>query len=151
MEKTSPNKYEEILNAEGLSCVQLWKSFNMDDEYLNPIKEKMAGYSKDDWETIKLESCEVVYKFLSAYRSDLPYDSPEAMEAAEAQKSLVNKWFHNTTYKHEIWMANAIKLTQLYLYSIDNNTAGFYDKFEPGLMDYVYKAVINNANKRIAM
>lgn len=143
------NKYSEILSAEGVSCVELWKSFYTPDIEMETIKGRMSQYSKDDWEAMKMESCEVIYKFLSAYRSNLSYDSPEAMEAAEAHKTLVDKWFLPNTYGREMWMAHMAKLTEIS--GTFGSKKGFYDKFQDGLGEYVYKAVINNAKIRMAI
>lgn len=143
------DKYSEILSAEGVSCVELWKSFSTPDSEMNIIKGRLSQYSKDDWEQMKLESCEVIYKFLTAYRSNLPYDSPDAMEAAEAHKDLIDKWFIPNTYAREVRMAMGVNLKEHS--GAFGSKKGFFDKYQDGLGQYVYQAIINNAKIRMAI
>jgi len=141
------NKYSEILSAEGVSCVELWKSMYTPDFEMEIIRGRMSQYSKDDWEILKLESCEVIYKFMTAYRADLPYNSPDAMEAAEAHKDLIDKWFLPNTYGREVKQAHMAKLTELS--GAFGSKKGFFDKFQEGLGEYVYQAIIHNAKIRM--
>lgn len=136
-------KYKEILEAEGVSCVEMWKSFQFDPEYTIEMKSRMAKYTREDWEQMKEESAEVIWLFLDAYRKNLPYWSEEAMTAAEAQKNLVDKWWHPNSYEFEVWMAKHAKIKERI--GQFGNKKGFYDKFEDGLGDYVYNAILHNA------
>lgn len=137
------DKYTEIFEAEGVSCVELWKSYTFQPEYDIEMKKRMSTYTKEDWQQMKNESAEVIWLFLDAYRKGLPYTSEEAMEAAEAQKNLVDKWWHPNSYEFEVWMAKSGRITERS--GTFGSKKGFYDKFADGLGNYVYEAILHNA------
>ncbi len=140
------DKYKEIFEAEGISCVELWKSYEWKEEYKQEMDRRIASYKKPDWEKMKLESAEVVWLFLDAYRKKLPYWSEEAMAAAEANKNIVDKWWHPNNYEFEVWMAKTVRLKQAT--GQFGSKKHFWDKFEEGLGEYVYNCILYNAKEK---
>ena len=141
------DKYAEILSKDGTSCVELWKSFDTPPEELDVMKNRMSTYTREDWEDMKVESLDIIYNFLQAFRSGLPYDSPEVLETAERQRLLTDKWFIANPPQRELWIARRVLLVDTARKSAGN--AGFYDKFEDGLGLYVYNASVRNAKNKI--
>lgn len=141
--KMQLDKYKEIFEAEGVSCVELWKSYEWPKQYKAEMDRRIASYKKEDWEQMKLESAEVVWQFIDIFRKNLPVWSEEAMAAAEANKNLIDKWWHPNTYEFEVWMAKTVRLKQAV--GQFENRPGFWDKFEAGLGEYVYDCILWNA------
>jgi hypothetical protein len=140
-------KYSEILSKDGTSCVELWKSFNTPPEELSVMKDRMSTYTRENWEEMKIESLDIIYDFLEAFRSGLPYDSPEVLNIAERQRLLTDRWFIANPPQRELWIARRVLLVDTARKSAGN--AGFYHKFEDGLGLYVYNASVCNAKNKI--
>jgi hypothetical protein len=140
-------KYSEILSKDGTSCVELWKSFDTPPEELSVMKDRMSTYTREDWEEMKIESLDIIYDFLEAFRSRLPHDSQEVLKIAERQRLLTDRWFIANPPQRELWIAKGVLLVDTARKSAGN--AGFYDKFEDGLGLYVYNASVCNAKNKI--
>jgi hypothetical protein len=140
-------KYAKLLSKNGTSCVELWKSCYTPEEELNVIKHRMSTYTREDWEEMKLESLEIIYDFLQAFRSDLPYDSIEVLKIAERQRLLTDRWFIDNPPERELEVARRVLLVDTASRQLGNS--GFYDKFELGLGVYVYNSAIHNAKLKI--
>jgi len=58
-------------------------------------QRRTAQYTKADWERIKAESDELYATFGQVYAEDLPADSADAMDAAEAHRQHIVRWFYD--------------------------------------------------------
>lgn len=101
--------------------------------------KRTAKYTKADWVTIKSEADSLNEKFAKALDADLPANSPEAMNAAEAHRQHITTWFFDTSYDihrnlGEMYVGGA-KFTK------------YYDDLAPGLAQYVRDAIHANADR----
>jgi hypothetical protein len=98
---------------------------------------RTAGYSKADWERMKEESAEPVNQLVAAMRAGSPADGSEAMDAAEAHRQHISRWFYDCTYEIHTGLAE--------MYVADPRFTATYEKIAPGLAQYLHDAILANA------
>ncbi|MGN6723517.1 MAG: MerR family transcriptional regulator [Marmoricola sp.] len=104
-------------------------------------QRRTATYTKAQWAQIKADG-EAVEKALSdAYRSGLPADSVEAMDAAELHRLQVNRWFYECSHDFHRNLGD--------LYVSDPRYVANYDEAFglPGLAQYCRDAIHANADR----
>ncbi|HET6210927.1 MAG TPA: MerR family transcriptional regulator [Jatrophihabitans sp.] len=111
-----------------------------DTEAYRQSQRRVAGYDKDDWRRIKAESEANEQQFARLLRAGSAADSPAAMDAAEAHRQHIIRWFN------DVPVAMHRGLAQLYL--SDDRFAAHYDRVEPGLARFVSAAILANAERR---
>jgi DNA-binding transcriptional MerR regulator len=103
-------------------------------------KARTARYREDDWKVIKAESGATLQRLADELAKGTPPDAPAAMDAAEAHRQHIERWFYSCPpIMHR-------GLGQLYV-----NDARFtanIDKIRPGLSAYAEKAFAANADRR---
>jgi DNA-binding transcriptional MerR regulator len=106
----------------------------------DPYREsarRTASYTKADWERMKAESAEPVNALVAAMRAGMPADGTEAMDAAEAHRLHIGRWFYECTSQIHVGLAE--------MYLADPRFTATYEKIAPGLAQYLHDAIKANA------
>ena len=102
-------------------------------------QRRTASYTKDDWLRIKDEGADVERQFAEALASGKPADSPEAMDAAEAHRMQIDRWFYDLSYDMHRGLGD--------MYLADPRFEEHYEKVATGLAQYVRDAIHANADR----
>jgi DNA-binding transcriptional MerR regulator len=102
-------------------------------------QQRAKSYTKDDWVTIKAESEATTHRFAEAMAAGEPAGGRAAMDAAEAHRQHINRWFYDLPYPMHRGMA------QMYL--ADPRFTSTYESVAPGLAQYVHDAILANADR----
>ena len=102
-------------------------------------RRRTSSYGKADWLQIKAESEETVARLLRAMQEGLAPTSTEAMDAAEAHRASISRWFYDCDYAMHRGLAD--------MYVADPRFTAHYDDKAPGLAAYVHDAVHANADR----
>ncbi len=100
---------------------------------------RAASYTKADWQRMKQESAAPVNQLVAAMRAGTPADSPEAMDAAEAHRQHISRWFYDCTTEIHVGLAE--------MYVADPRFTATYEKIAPGLAQYLHDAILANAGR----
>ncbi len=99
-------------------------------------------YTAADWAEVKAEGDAVSEGLVAALRSGAPATSAEAMDAAEAHRTHLERWFYDLDHGVHRNLAD--------LYVADPRFTKTYDDLEPGLAVYVHDAIHANADRNQA-
>ena len=110
-----------------------------DTDAYRESRRRTSSYGKADWLQIKAESEEVVARLLRAMQDGLAATSTEAMDAAEAHRASISRWFYECDYAIHRGLAD--------MYVTDPRFTAHYDDQAPGLAVYVHDAVHANADR----
>ena len=110
-----------------------------DTDAYRESRRRTSSYGKADWLQIKAESEEVVARLLRAMQEGLAPTSTEAMDAAEAHRAGISRWFYDCDYAMHRGLAD--------MYVADPRFTAHYDDKAPGLAAYVHDAVHANADR----
>ena len=99
-----------------------------------------ALYGKDDWARIKAEGSAINDRLAAAMQAGLPADGPEAMDAAEAHRLQIDRWFYACSPEMHVGLAE--------MYVADPRFTKTYEDVAPGLAEYLRAAIIANAARR---
>jgi DNA-binding transcriptional MerR regulator len=102
-------------------------------------RRRTSSYTAEDWAAIKAEAAEVETALADAKRRDVPPDSAEAMDRAEAHRAHLSRWFYDVSPDLHRGLAD--------MYVADPRFAAHYDQVEPGLAAYLREAVHANAER----
>jgi hypothetical protein len=100
---------------------------------------RTKSYTTADFEQIKAESDAVNAAFVAALRSGAPAGSVEAMDAAEAHRAHIERWFYDLDHGFHRGLAD--------MYVADPRFTKTYEDIEPGLAAYVHDAIHANADR----
>lgn len=100
-------------------------------------QRRISSYSKDDWVQIKAEGAAAEQRLVASLQAGAAADSEEAMDAAEAHRLQIDRWFYECS--HDMHRA----LGEMYL--ADPRFTEHYEKLVPGLAAYVQTAIAANA------
>ncbi len=107
-------------------------------------QRRAAAYTKAEWIELKAEGEAVEKALADAFRSGLPADSAEAMDAAERHRQQVNRWFYDCP------PAMHRNLGDMYV-SDPRYVATYDESFGlPGLARYCRDAIHANADRQEA-
>ena len=98
---------------------------------------RARGYTKADWEAIKAEGQAAIDALVAAMQAGKPADSTGAMDAAEAHRAQIARWFYPCSYEMHVGLAE--------MYLADPRFTATYEKIAPGLAQYVHDAIRANA------
>lgn len=98
---------------------------------------RTRGYTKDDWQAIRAEGQAATDALSAAMHAGRPADSPEAMDAAEAHRRQIDRWFYPCSPEMHV------RLAEMYL--ADPRFTETYEKIAPGLAQYAHDAIAANA------
>ena len=96
--------------------------------------ERTKRYKKADWEQIKAEMADNDARFIALMDAGAPADSAEAMDAAEAKRLHISKWFYDCPIEFYVNMAS--------IWVNDPRFTKNIDKAREGLAAYSYAAVV---------
>jgi DNA-binding transcriptional MerR regulator len=113
-----------------------------DTDAYRESRRRTSSYGKADWLQIKAESEEIVARLLRAMQAGLAPTSAEAMDAAEAHRASISRWFYECDYAVHRGLAD--------MYVADPRFTAHYDDRAPGLAAYVHDAVHANADRAAA-
>jgi DNA-binding transcriptional MerR regulator len=108
-------------------------------EMYRQSQRRVARYTKADWQQLKAEATEYGERLVSAMRAGKPADSVEAMDAAEAHRQHISRWFYDCTYEIHRGLGQ--------LYVDDPRFTATYEKAAPGLAAYLRDAIVANADR----
>jgi DNA-binding transcriptional MerR regulator len=121
-----PSQYEE-------EARQRWG----DTESYRQSQQRASSYSKEDWLRLKAEAETVNQGLLAAMRAGVPADGTAAMDAAEAHRQHISRWFYDCGYDLHRGLAD--------MYLADERFTAHYDDQAPGLARYAHDAIHANA------
>jgi DNA-binding transcriptional MerR regulator len=113
-----------------------------DTEAYKESRRRTARYGKQEWLEIKQEGDAVEGRLAEVFRAGAAADSAAAMDAAEAHRAHISRWFHDVPY------AMHRGLGQLYV--DDPRFRAHYDEIEPGLAQFAHDAIQANADRAAA-
>lgn len=105
-------------------------------------QERTRNYSRQDWERIKAEMDEANALIVAALRDGEPADSERAMDAAEAARAHMSRWYF------DVCPAMHRNLGDMYV--ADPRFAKTYEDLAPGLAEYLRDAIHANADRQEA-
>jgi DNA-binding transcriptional MerR regulator len=100
-------------------------------------RRRVASYTKADWLRLKAEGQAATDQLVTAMRAGLPADSPEAMDAAEAHRLQISRWFYDCPHQMHVGLGE--------MYVADPRFTATYEKVAPGLAQYLHDAIVANA------
>ena len=110
-----------------------------DTDAYRESRRRAGSYRKEDWLRITAAGEEVGQRLLDAMRSGQPADSVLAMDAAEAHRRNVSRWFYPCGHDMHRGLAD--------MYLADERFTAHYDDRAPGLAQYVHDAIHANADR----
>ncbi|GAA0263206.1 MerR family transcriptional regulator [Cryptosporangium japonicum] len=110
-----------------------------DTDAYRQSQSRTARYTKDDWLAIKDEAAGNLADFQRLFVAGVPADSPEAMDAAEAHRMHITRWFYDCGYDIHRGLGS--------MYVEDERFTRHYDTETPGLAAYVRDAIHANATR----
>jgi MerR family transcriptional regulator, thiopeptide resistance regulator len=105
-------------------------------------QRRVSSYTKEDWLKIKAEHDEVAASLVALFESGAAPDSEEAMDAAEAHRRHISRWYYDCS--HEIHRG----LGEMYV--SDERFRANYDLLAPGLSEFICDATRANAERASA-
>jgi MerR family transcriptional regulator, thiopeptide resistance regulator len=111
-----------------------------DTEAWAQSQRRTAAYTKQDWTRIKEESDDVERRLAEAMQAGAPADSEPAMDAAEAHRQHISRWFYDCPPAMHAGLGR--------MYVEDERFTAHYEQRAPGLAEYVSTAVHANAARQ---
>jgi DNA-binding transcriptional MerR regulator len=108
-----------------------------DTDAYKESQRRTSRYTKDDWLRIKAEGAEVEERLAAAMQSGAGPNSDEAMDAAEAHRQQISRWFYDCSYEIHQGLGD--------MYVADPRFTEHYDRLAPGLAQFVRDAIHANA------
>ena len=102
-------------------------------------QERTQRYTKADWEAVKAEQDAVNAALVAALESGEPATSTAAMDAAEAHRAHIQRWFYDVDPTFHRGLAD--------MYLADPRFTATYEDLAPGLAQYVHDAIHANADR----
>lgn len=111
-----------------------------DTDEFRQATARTSRYTKADWLLMKDESAANVQAFAAAMRAGAAGDSAAAMDAAEAHRQHISRWFYDCSSEVHRGLAA--------LYLADERFARNYEGVAAGLSQYIHDAILANAARR---
>ena len=111
-----------------------------DTEAWRQSQQRTSQYTKADWQAIKAEADGINARLVEALQAGEPADSAAVMDAAEAHRQHITRWFYDCPAEMH---ANISEM-----YVSDPRFAKTYEDMAPGLAQYVRDAVHANAARQ---
>ena len=110
-----------------------------DTDAYRQSQRRTSRYTKADWQQMKAENAVVLATLVQAYRSGAPATSDAAMDAAEAHRQSITKWFYDCS--------PAIHRGLAQMYIADPRFTAHYEEQAEGLAQFVHDCVTANADR----
>ena len=102
---------------------------------------RTAGYTAADWAAMTAEAEEVEQAFAALLDAGVPAEDPRAMDAAEAHRAHIDRWFYPCSHEMHARLAD--------MYVADERFAAHYEQRRSGLAGYVRDAVLANGLRAV--
>ena len=110
-----------------------------DTDAFRESRRRTSSYTKEDWVRMKADQEAVETQLLLAMQSGLGPTSTEAMDAAEAHRANISRWFYDCDYAIHRGLAD--------MYVADPRFTANYDNRAAGLAAFVRDAIHANADR----
>ncbi len=110
-----------------------------DTEAYQQVTRRTSSYTKEDWIRIKAEQEAAGAKFAAAMADGHPADSEPAMDAAEENRLLIDRYFYDLSREMHVGLGE--------MYLADPRFLKTYEDIAPGLAQYVHDAIVANARR----
>jgi DNA-binding transcriptional MerR regulator len=100
-------------------------------------KRRTSRYGPEDWKRMKAEVGAVEAELAACLAAGEPADGVRAMDAAEAHRAHVDRWFYPCSSAMHVGLGE--------MYVADPRFTAHYDERAPGLAAYVRDAIVANA------
>lgn len=108
-----------------------------DSEAYRQSQRRVSKYTKEDWQKIKAESEEITARLAELFESGAAPESEEAMDAAEAHRQHISRWYYDCTPEIHVGLGE--------MYVSDERFRVNYDVHAPGLSEFIRDAARANA------
>ena len=102
-------------------------------------RRRVASYTKKEWVRIKAEQEEVEKNLAAAFESGAAPESEQAMDAAEAHRRHIDRWFYDCGYEIHRGLGE--------MYVSDDRFRAHYDGRSPGLSEFIRDASYANSER----
>lgn len=102
-------------------------------------RRRTSRYTADDWKAAMAEQQAAAERLVAAMQAGLPADSDEAVDAAEAHRQQISRWFYDCSYEIHRGLGD--------MYVQDPRFTATYEDMAPGLATYVRDAIHANADR----
>ena len=99
-------------------------------------QQRAAGMSKDGWKRVKAEGDQLNQDLAQAARDGVEPGSEQANDLAEKHRAMIGQ-FYDCTHSMHVCLAT--------MYTQDPRFTEYYEKLEPGLAQWLHRAVAENA------
>jgi DNA-binding transcriptional MerR regulator len=113
-----------------------------DTDAYKESRRRTARYGKQEWLQIRQEGDAVEARLAEVFRSGAAADSGAAMDAAEAHRAHISRWFYDVPYEMHRGLGR--------LYIDDPRFRAHYEEIEPGLTQFAHDAIQANADRAAA-
>lgn len=103
---------------------------------------RTSSYTQDDWVAVKADMDAVNEGLAAALRSGQPATSEAAMDAAEAHRRHIERWFYDVPYGMHRGLGD--------MYVADERFTQTYEEVAPGLAQFTRDAIHANADRHEA-
>ena len=111
-----------------------------DTEAWRQSQQRTSQYTKADWQAMKAEMDDIHGRFVTALQAGEPADGPAAVDAAEAHRQHITRWFYDCPAEMHACISD--------MYVSDPRFTKTYEDIAPGLAQYVRDAVHANAARQ---
>jgi hypothetical protein len=101
--------------------------------------DRVLDYALTEWQEIRAEQEEIENRLILLLTDGRPADGPEAMDAAEAHRRHIDRWFHACPPERHLRIAGFVVA--------DASFHARYEGLARGLARYVHDAVVANASR----
>ncbi len=98
---------------------------------------RTSAHTKQDWLRIRAEQAAVEQRLADVMTADRPADGPEAMDAAEQHRLLIERYFYDCPSAMHLGLAE--------MYLADPRFTQYYEQRSAGLARYLAAAMVANA------
>ncbi len=110
-----------------------------DTEAYRQSRSRVSGYTKEDWMRIKAEGEQVEENLAAAFESGAASESERAMDAAEAHRQHIDRWFYDCGHETHRGLGE--------MYVGDERFRARYDRRSPGLSRFIRDAARVNSER----
>lgn len=103
-------------------------------------QRRVSEYTNDDWLKIKAGEEEISSTFATLFESGASPESEEAMDAAEAHRMHITRWFYECGYDIHAGLGD--------MYVADERFRASYDRYAPGLSGFIREAIHANVKRQ---
>ncbi len=111
-----------------------------DTDAYRQSRQRTSRYGKADWQRMRREVEAVEQRLADALADGVPATDRRAMDAAEAHRQHIDRWFYDCDHAMHVGLAD--------MYTADPRFRAHYDDRAPGLAAFVSNAIRANAARQ---